>query len=97
MAVDNARFDAHMNCLQAAEALFDRDGDFLVRDSSSAPGDYVLSCFWKNEPLHFKIIRVVLRPKQVCPRLTSRTKRLKRGTSSSDGVGGGGAAILKHN
>ncbi|XP_041790237.1 breast cancer anti-estrogen resistance protein 3 homolog isoform X2 [Chelmon rostratus] len=49
---------------EAAESLFERDGDFLVRDSSSAPGDYVLSCFWKDGPMHFKIIRVVLRPKQ---------------------------------
>ncbi|KAM3623313.1 uncharacterized protein V6R79_009843 [Siganus canaliculatus] len=49
---------------EAAEALMERDGDFLVRDSSSAPGDYVLSCFWKNGPMHFKIIRVVLRPKK---------------------------------
>ncbi|XP_051801508.1 breast cancer anti-estrogen resistance protein 3 homolog [Acanthochromis polyacanthus] len=48
---------------EAAETLFERDGDFLVRDSSSSPGDYVLSCFWKDGPLHFKIIRVVLRPK----------------------------------
>ncbi|XP_036951898.1 breast cancer anti-estrogen resistance protein 3 homolog [Acanthopagrus latus] len=49
---------------EAAESLFERDGDFLVRDSSSAPGDYVLSCFWKNGPMHFKIIRVILRPKK---------------------------------
>ena len=55
-----------LTCLQAAESLFERDGDFLVRDSSSAPGDYVLSCFWKNGPMHFKIIRVILRPKKVC-------------------------------
>lgn len=49
---------------EAAEALFQRDGDFLVRDSSSAPGDYVLSCFWRDGPMHFKIIRVILRPKK---------------------------------
>ncbi|XP_035515309.1 breast cancer anti-estrogen resistance protein 3 homolog [Morone saxatilis] len=49
---------------EAAESLFERDGDFLVRDSSSSPGDYVLSCFWKDGPMHFKIIRVVLRPKK---------------------------------
>uniref|UniRef100_A0A8C5D914 Breast cancer anti-estrogen resistance protein 3-like n=1 Tax=Gouania willdenowi TaxID=441366 RepID=A0A8C5D914_GOUWI len=49
---------------ESTESLLERDGDFLVRDSSSAPGDYVLSCFWKNGPLHFKIIRVVLRPKK---------------------------------
>ncbi|XP_028255737.1 breast cancer anti-estrogen resistance protein 3 [Parambassis ranga] len=49
---------------EAAESLFERDGDFLVRESSSSPGDYVLSCFWKNGPMHFKVIRVVLRPKK---------------------------------
>ncbi|XP_058497331.1 breast cancer anti-estrogen resistance protein 3 homolog isoform X1 [Solea solea] len=49
---------------EAAESLLERDGDFLVRDSTSCPGDYVLSCFWKNGPMHFKIIRVVLRPKK---------------------------------
>lgn len=52
-------------CLQAAETLLESEGDFLVRDSRSAPGDYVLSCFGKNGPFHFKIIRVVLRPKKV--------------------------------
>lgn len=62
--------NANMPCdrrrvLQAAEALLERDGDFLVRDSSSSAGDYVLSCYWRNEPMHFKIIRVVLRPKKV--------------------------------
>ncbi|XP_077101546.1 breast cancer anti-estrogen resistance protein 3 homolog isoform X1 [Siphateles boraxobius] len=49
---------------EGAEKLFCRDGEFLVRDSSSSPGEYVLSCMWKNQPMHFKIIRVVLRPKQ---------------------------------
>ncbi|XP_038568829.1 breast cancer anti-estrogen resistance protein 3 homolog isoform X3 [Micropterus salmoides] len=49
---------------EAAESLLEKDGDFLVRDSSSAPGDYVLSCFWKKGPMHFKIIRVILRPKK---------------------------------
>uniref|UniRef100_A0A7N6BX01 SH2 domain containing 3A n=1 Tax=Anabas testudineus TaxID=64144 RepID=A0A7N6BX01_ANATE len=50
---------------EGAESLLEKNGDFLVRDSSSAPGNYVLSCWWKNGPMHFKIIRVVLRPKQV--------------------------------
>ncbi|XP_059410941.1 breast cancer anti-estrogen resistance protein 3 homolog isoform X2 [Carassius carassius] len=49
---------------EGAEQLFSRDGEFLVRDSSSSAGEYVLSCMWKNQPMHFKIIRVVLRPKQ---------------------------------
>lgn len=56
-----------LTCFQAAETLLERDGDFLVRDSSSAPRDYVLTCFWMNGPVHFKIIRVVLRPKMVGP------------------------------
>ncbi|KAK9981827.1 hypothetical protein ABG768_001351 [Culter alburnus] len=49
---------------ESAEHLLSRDGEFLVRDSSSSAGEYVLSCMWKNQPMHFKIIRVVLRPKQ---------------------------------
>ncbi|XP_039899602.1 breast cancer anti-estrogen resistance protein 3 homolog [Simochromis diagramma] len=49
---------------EAAESLLERDGDFLVRESSSSAGDYVLTCFWKNSPMHFKVIRVVLRPKK---------------------------------
>ncbi|KAK2909530.1 hypothetical protein Q8A67_005367 [Cirrhinus molitorella] len=49
---------------EAAEQLLCRDGEFLVRDSSSSAGDYVLTCMWKNQPMHFKIIRIVLRPKQ---------------------------------
>ncbi|XP_060710857.1 breast cancer anti-estrogen resistance protein 3 homolog isoform X2 [Hemiscyllium ocellatum] len=49
---------------QVAETLMERDGDFLIRESHSSPGDYVLSCIWKHEPLHFKIIRVVLRRKE---------------------------------
>ncbi|XP_066516544.1 breast cancer anti-estrogen resistance protein 3 homolog [Hoplias malabaricus] len=49
---------------EGAEELLQRDGDFLVRDSLSCSGDYVLSCRWKEQPMHFKIIRIVLRPKQ---------------------------------
>lgn len=38
-----------------------RDGDFLVRDSLSSPGNFVLTCQWKNLAQHFKIHRTVLR------------------------------------
>lgn len=38
-----------------------RDGDFLVRDSLSSPGNFVLTCQWKNLAQHFKIQRTVLR------------------------------------
>lgn len=50
--------------LQEAESLLREDGEFLIRDSRSSPGDYVLSCFWSGQTLHFKIIRVVLRPRK---------------------------------
>lgn len=42
-----------------AENLVQRDGDFLIRDSLSSPGNYVLTCQWKNSPQHFKINKQV--------------------------------------
>ncbi|XP_068120116.1 breast cancer anti-estrogen resistance protein 3 homolog [Hyperolius riggenbachi] len=49
---------------QEAEKLLHGDGDFLIRDSLSSPGDYVLSCVSSRQVLHFKIIAVTLRPKR---------------------------------
>ena len=46
---------------KVSENLMQRDGDFLVRDSLSSPGDFVLTCQWKNLPQHFKIRRTVVR------------------------------------
>lgn len=46
---------------KVAEGLVQRDGDFLVRDSLSSPGNFVLTCQWKNTSQHFKINRTVLR------------------------------------
>lgn len=40
---------------QHAEKLVIKNGDFLVRDCISQPGDFVLSCCWKGGPLHFVI------------------------------------------
>uniref|UniRef100_A0A672PJN7 Breast cancer anti-estrogen resistance protein 3-like n=1 Tax=Sinocyclocheilus grahami TaxID=75366 RepID=A0A672PJN7_SINGR len=45
---------------QVAENLVHRDGDFLIRDSLSSPGNYVLTCQWKNTPQHFKINKRVV-------------------------------------
>ncbi|XP_048067437.1 breast cancer anti-estrogen resistance protein 3 isoform X1 [Megalobrama amblycephala] len=45
---------------QVAENLVQRDGDFLIRDSLSSPGNYVLTCQWKNTPQHFKINKRVV-------------------------------------
>ncbi|XP_063315602.1 breast cancer anti-estrogen resistance protein 3 homolog [Pelobates fuscus] len=49
---------------QEAERLLHEDGDFLIRDSLSSLGDYVLSCACSGQVLHFKIIAVTLRPKR---------------------------------
>ncbi|XP_018411936.1 PREDICTED: breast cancer anti-estrogen resistance protein 3-like [Nanorana parkeri] len=49
---------------QEAEGLLQKDGDFLIRDSLSSPGDYVLSCVSSKMVLHFKIIAVSLRPRR---------------------------------
>jgi len=38
-----------------AEALVGRDGEYLVRDSSTQPGSYVLTLRWAGVPLHFVI------------------------------------------
>ncbi|XP_048245924.1 breast cancer anti-estrogen resistance protein 3 homolog isoform X2 [Haliotis rufescens] len=44
---------------QRADALVAGDGDFLVRDCISRPGDFVLTCCWKSVPLHFMINALV--------------------------------------
>ncbi|KAJ7332464.1 hypothetical protein JRQ81_014644 [Phrynocephalus forsythii] len=46
---------------QVAESLLQRDGDFLIRDSLSSPGNFVLTCQWKNISQHFKIHKTILR------------------------------------
>ena len=38
-----------------------RNGDFLVRDSLTSVGDYVLTCRWDHEVLHFKISKVLVK------------------------------------
>lgn len=51
----------HYVAPKVSENLVQRDGDFLVRDSLSSPGNFVLTCQWKNLAQHFKINRTVLR------------------------------------
>uniref|UniRef100_A0A3B3ZGJ8 Uncharacterized protein n=1 Tax=Periophthalmus magnuspinnatus TaxID=409849 RepID=A0A3B3ZGJ8_9GOBI len=45
---------------QVSENLVQRDGDFLVRDSLSSPGSYVMTCQWRNAAQHFKINKKVV-------------------------------------
>ncbi|XP_069465229.1 SH2 domain-containing protein 3C isoform X2 [Ambystoma mexicanum] len=54
---------------EVSESLVQRNGDFLIRDSLTSLGDYVLSCRWKNEPLHFKINKVMVRTSDSCTRI----------------------------
>ncbi|XP_003697216.1 breast cancer anti-estrogen resistance protein 3 isoform X2 [Apis florea] len=53
---------------KGAEAEVPNDGDFLVRDCASQPGNYVLTVRWKGQPLHFVINRVVIQPETVYER-----------------------------
>ncbi|XP_069559269.1 SH2 domain-containing protein 3C isoform X2 [Brachyistius frenatus] len=46
---------------EVSETLVLRNGDFLVRDSLTSVGDYVLTCRWENEVLHFKISKVLVK------------------------------------
>ncbi|CAJ0598877.1 unnamed protein product [Cylicocyclus nassatus] len=38
-----------------SEKMLTDNGDFLVRDSISMPGEYVLTAMWNGRPLHFQI------------------------------------------
>ncbi|KAM9689306.1 breast cancer anti-estrogen resistance protein 3 isoform 2-T4 [Trichechus inunguis] len=60
---------------QVSENLVQRDGDFLVRDSLSSPGNFVLTCQWKNLAQHFKIIRTVLRLSEAYSRVQYQFER----------------------
>uniref|UniRef100_A0A1A7YJG9 SH2 domain containing 3Ca n=1 Tax=Iconisemion striatum TaxID=60296 RepID=A0A1A7YJG9_9TELE len=46
---------------EVSETLVLRNGDFLVHDSLTSVGDYVLTCRWDNEVLHFKISKVLVK------------------------------------
>ncbi|XP_045783861.1 breast cancer anti-estrogen resistance protein 3 homolog [Maniola jurtina] len=52
----------------AAESLLQQDRQFLVRDSSSQPDNYVLSCRSNGQHLHFVIQRIVVHPETVFER-----------------------------
>uniref|UniRef100_A0A1B6CI19 SH2 domain-containing protein n=1 Tax=Clastoptera arizonana TaxID=38151 RepID=A0A1B6CI19_9HEMI len=52
-----------------AEEIVLENGDFLVRDCTSQPGNYVLSCRSKGQGLHFVINKVVIHPDTVYERV----------------------------
>uniref|UniRef100_A0A3Q3VT70 Uncharacterized protein n=1 Tax=Mola mola TaxID=94237 RepID=A0A3Q3VT70_MOLML len=60
---------------QVAENLVQRDGDFLIRDSLSSPGSYVLTCQWRNTAQHFKINKKVVILNEAYTRVEYRLER----------------------
>lgn len=56
-------------CNQVSETLVLRNGDFLVRDSLTSVGDFVLTCRWDNEVLHFKISKVLVKSNETKARI----------------------------
>lgn len=60
-----------------SETLVVRNGDFLVRDSVTSVGDYVLTCRWDNEVLHFKISKVLVKSNETKVRIKALTGWLK--------------------
>ncbi|XP_048876652.1 SH2 domain-containing protein 3C isoform X1 [Brienomyrus brachyistius] len=46
---------------EVSETLVLRNGDFLIRDCLTNAGDYVLTCRWNHEVLHFKITKVLIK------------------------------------
>ncbi|XP_050294522.1 breast cancer anti-estrogen resistance protein 3 homolog isoform X2 [Anthonomus grandis grandis] len=52
-----------------AEEIVREDGCFLIRDCTSQPGNYVLTCRTKGHPLHFVINKVFLQPETVYERI----------------------------
>ncbi|XP_072096257.1 SH2 domain-containing protein 3C-like isoform X1 [Mobula birostris] len=54
---------------EVSENLMQKNGDFLIRDSLTSVGDYVLTCQWRNEPLHFKINKVMIKPNEAFTRI----------------------------
>ncbi|XP_018319625.1 SH2 domain-containing protein 3C isoform X2 [Agrilus planipennis] len=48
-----------------AEEIVNEEGGFLVRDCTSQPGNYVLTCRTKSQVLHFVINKVIVHPDTV--------------------------------
>ncbi|XP_042215322.1 breast cancer anti-estrogen resistance protein 3 homolog isoform X2 [Homarus americanus] len=52
-----------------AEEVVLKDGSFLIRDCISQPGDFVLTCRWSTQTLHFVIQKTVVQPNTVYERI----------------------------
>ncbi|XP_075151360.1 breast cancer anti-estrogen resistance protein 3 homolog isoform X2 [Haematobia irritans] len=54
---------------QRAEEIVQREGDFLIRDCTSQPDNYVLTCRTKTSVLHFVINKILVQPETVYERV----------------------------
>ncbi|CAO1367711.1 unnamed protein product [Diamesa hyperborea] len=54
---------------QRADEIVQNEGDFLVRDCVSQPGNFVLSCKTKTQILHFVINKLLIQPETVYERV----------------------------
>lgn len=54
----HAWYHGSISRAKAEQIVGEQDGDFLVRDCTSQPGNYVLSCRSKGQNLHFVINKV---------------------------------------
>lgn len=52
-----------------AEEIVREEGGFLVRDCTSQPGNFVLSCRTKIQPLHFVINKIIIQENTVYERI----------------------------
>lgn len=56
-------------CPQIAESLVVNNGDFLIRDSQSHQGDFVLTGHWEQKTLHFLIRKTVVQSSETYTRV----------------------------
>lgn len=52
-----------------AEEIVREEGGFLIRDCTSQPGNFVLSCRTKQQPLHFVINKIIIQENTVYERV----------------------------
>ncbi|XP_034451244.1 LOW QUALITY PROTEIN: SH2 domain containing 3Cb [Hippoglossus hippoglossus] len=55
----NAWYHGHIPW-EVSESLVGKHGDFLIRDSQSSQGDFVLTCHWEEKTLHFLIRKTLV-------------------------------------
>jgi len=54
---------------QVSESLVVNHGDFLLRDSQSCQGDFLLTCHWEQKTLHFVIRKTLVQSSETYTRV----------------------------